>query len=66
MDSDAPDPGREPGRDPARDPGSDPGQDPGKELERRRRARNWALLIVLFGLALLFYAITIAKMTGHQ
>ena len=30
---------------------------------RRRRARNWALLIVLLGLCALFYAITIVKMT---
>ncbi len=29
----------------------------------RRRGRNWAIMIVLFGLALLFYAITIVKMT---
>jgi hypothetical protein len=36
-----------------------------QELARRRRARNWAMLIVLLGLAVLFYAITIAKMKGH-
>lgn len=30
---------------------------------RRRRGRNWALLIVLGGLALLFYAISMVKLT---
>jgi hypothetical protein len=30
---------------------------------RRRRARNWAILIVLLALSVLFYAITIVKMT---
>jgi hypothetical protein len=30
--------------------------------ERRRRQRNWAMLIVLLALAALFYAITIVKM----
>ena len=30
---------------------------------RRRRARSWAMLIVLFALSALFYAITIVKMT---
>jgi hypothetical protein len=29
---------------------------------RRRRGRSWAILIVLFGLCGLFYAITIVKM----
>jgi hypothetical protein len=32
-------------------------------MRRRRRGRNWALIIVLIGLAALFYAITIVKMT---
>jgi hypothetical protein len=32
---------------------------------RRRRTRNWAVLIVLLALSALFYAITIVKMT-HQ
>jgi hypothetical protein len=32
------------------------------ESARRRRGRNWAILIVLFGLCALFYAITIVKM----
>ena len=30
---------------------------------RRRRARNWAMLVVLVVLCALFYAITIVKMT---
>jgi hypothetical protein len=30
---------------------------------RRRRARNWAMLVVLLVLSVLFYAITIVKMT---
>jgi len=30
---------------------------------RRRRARNWAMLAVLVVLCVLFYAITIVKMT---
>ena len=30
---------------------------------RRRRARNWAMLAVLLVLCVLFYAITIVKMT---
>jgi hypothetical protein len=29
---------------------------------RRRRARSWAMLIVLLALSVLFYAITIVKM----
>jgi hypothetical protein len=33
------------------------------EMRRRRRGRNWAILAVLIGLAVLFYAITIVKMT---
>ncbi len=33
------------------------------DLRRRRRGRNWAVMLVLFGLAALFYAITIVKMT---
>jgi hypothetical protein len=33
-----------------------------RQLTRRRRARNWALLIVLVGLSVLFYAITIVKL----
>lgn len=34
-----------------------------EEMRRRRRGRNVALLVVLFALAALFYAITIVKMT---
>ena len=45
------------GRDRARPKGLDP-----KDLERRRRARNWAMLAVLLGLAALFYAITLVKL----
>jgi hypothetical protein len=33
------------------------------EDERRRRVRNWAILVVLLALSALFYAITIVKMT---
>ena len=32
-------------------------------LRRRRRGRNWAMIIVLIALSLLFYAITIVKLT---
>jgi hypothetical protein len=35
---------------------------PKADAARRRRGRSWAILIVLFGLCLLFYAITIVKM----
>jgi len=35
---------------------------PYAEAARRRRGRSWAILIVLFGLCGLFYAITIVKM----
>ncbi len=31
------------------------------ELRRRQRGRNWALLIVLIGVAALFYAISMVK-----
>lgn len=34
------------------------------EFRRRRRARNWATVLVLFALAILFFAITVAKMSG--
>jgi hypothetical protein len=30
---------------------------------RRRRTRNWAMLVVLVALCALFYSITIVKMT---
>jgi hypothetical protein len=37
---------------------------PGREdMDRRRRGRNIAMLIVLVALCVLFYAITIVKMT---
>jgi hypothetical protein len=39
--------------------------EPDEESRRRRRVRNWALLIVLLALSVLFYAITIVKMTKH-
>jgi nicotinamide riboside transporter PnuC len=32
------------------------------EIARRRRARNWAMLVVLALVAALFYAITLAKL----
>jgi hypothetical protein len=34
-----------------------------EEIRRRRRGRNWAMIVILIGLAALFYAITIVKMT---
>lgn len=35
-------------------------------LNRRRRSRNWVLVLVLFGVAALFFAISIVKLTpGH-
>ncbi len=33
-------------------------------LAKRRRGRNWAMLIVLVGIAVLFYAIAMVKMGG--
>ncbi len=35
------------------------------QLARRRRTRNWAMLIALVALCVLFYAITVVKM-AHQ
>lgn len=32
------------------------------EMQRRRRGRNWAMLVVLVGIAVLFYAIAVVKM----
>ena len=32
------------------------------EIARRRRVRNWAMLVVMVALAALFYAITMVKM----
>ncbi|HUC19166.1 MAG TPA: hypothetical protein VMA37_15920 [Acetobacteraceae bacterium] len=34
--------------------------------ERRRRIRNWALLIALFTLAALFYAIAMVRMAASH
>jgi len=34
-----------------------------EELRRRRRGVNWAVLLVLIALSVLFFLITIAKMT---
>jgi hypothetical protein len=36
-----------------------------ERLAKRRRGRNWAMLIVLVALCVLFYAITVVKMS-HQ
>jgi hypothetical protein len=38
--------------------------DPRQARERRIRVRNWAMLAVLVGLVLLFYAISIVRMSG--
>jgi hypothetical protein len=35
------------------------------EFRRRQRGRNIAILVVLIGLSVLFFAITIVKMTHH-
>jgi hypothetical protein len=43
-----------------KDPAS-PKDGPG-DFDRRRRARNWAMLLVLLGLSALFYAITLVKL----
>ena len=32
------------------------------ELRRRKRVKNWVLLLILVGLAALFYAITVVRM----
>ncbi|MFI4987210.1 MAG: hypothetical protein ACHQF3_07200 [Alphaproteobacteria bacterium] len=34
------------------------------EVERRRRARNWAIFAVLATLVVLFYVMTIVRMGG--
>ena len=44
------------------DDGRPTARDAAKDLVRRRRARNWALLLVLLGLSALFYAITLVKL----
>jgi hypothetical protein len=35
---------------------------PAEDAARRRRGRSWAIMVVLAGLAVLFYAISIVKM----
>lgn len=35
-------------------------------LARRRRGRNWALLIVLVAVVGLFFAMSLVKMSGQQ
>jgi hypothetical protein len=40
-------------------------RDDSEILARRRRGRNWAMLIALVALCVLFYAITLVKMS-HQ
>ena len=35
-------------------------------LNRRRRGRNWVMVIALAALVVLFYAIAIVKMSGHS
>ena len=35
------------------------------ELRRRRRGRNWAILLALLALAVLFFAMTIVRMGHH-
>jgi hypothetical protein len=35
------------------------------DLDRRRRIKNWALLIVLAGMALLFYFVTMLRFGGQ-
>jgi hypothetical protein len=40
-------------------------RDESDRLARRRRGRNWAMLIALVALCVLFYAITVVKM-AHQ
>ena len=36
-----------------------------EELSRRRRGRNWALILVLAAFAGLFFAISIVKLAQH-
>jgi hypothetical protein len=40
-------------------------RDDSDRLARRRRGRNWAMLIALLALCALFYAITLVKLS-HQ
>ena len=36
-----------------------------EELQRRRRSKNIALALALVGLVVLFYLVTIVKLTGN-
>ena len=63
MDSDGTPPARNAGKDPGgRSDLPRPKAFDAKSFEKRRRARNWAMLAVLLGLAALFYAITLVKL----
>jgi hypothetical protein len=42
-----------------------PTRQQGEEMARRRRGRNIAMLVLLLALCVLFFAITIAKMSAH-
>ena len=35
-------------------------------ISRRRKGRNWAMLLSLVALSVLFYAIAVVKMSVHQ
>ena len=35
------------------------------ELQRRRRSRNWALLVALAAFAALIYVVSIVRMSGN-
>jgi hypothetical protein len=42
-----------------------PDKDGGRQAAaRKQRARNWAILVVLAGLSVLFYVLTIVRMGG--
>jgi hypothetical protein len=41
------------------------GELPLDDRQRRQRAKNWALLVVLGALALLFYVITMVRIGSH-
>ena len=36
-----------------------------RKVERARKARNYAILIVLLGLCALFYGLSLVKLHGH-
>jgi hypothetical protein len=42
-----------------------PTRQQGEEMVRRRRGRNIAMLVVLLALCVLFFAITLVKMSAH-